>query len=40
MASATLIDLIFIPMFFVLVSQVFRKRQATPPPQQQPLRPA
>ena len=44
MASATLIDLIFIPMFFVLVSQVFKKRQATPPPppqpQPQPLRPA
>jgi HAE1 family hydrophobic/amphiphilic exporter-1 len=31
MLSATLIDLIFIPLFFVLVSQIFAKRRSAPP---------
>ena len=29
MVSATFIDLIFIPMFFVLISQLFSERSAT-----------
>jgi Cu/Ag efflux pump CusA len=33
MLSATFIDLIFIPMFFVLISQLFgKKRELTPTP--------
>ena len=31
MLSATLIDLIFIPLFFVVISQVFGRRRSTPP---------
>ncbi|MEI9970835.1 MAG: efflux RND transporter permease subunit [Ignavibacteriota bacterium] len=31
MLSATLIDLIFIPLFFVLISQTFRKKPTQPP---------
>ena len=31
MVSATVIDLIFIPLFFVLISQWFEKRKAQPP---------
>jgi hydrophobic/amphiphilic exporter-1 (mainly G- bacteria), HAE1 family len=34
MLSATLIDLIFIPMFFVLITQLFRKNRTQPPTEQ------
>ncbi|RKZ45563.1 MAG: hydrophobe/amphiphile efflux-1 family RND transporter, partial [Gammaproteobacteria bacterium] len=33
MLSATIIDLIFIPLFFVVISRVFRKKQPTPVPE-------
>ncbi|HWQ52249.1 MAG TPA: efflux RND transporter permease subunit [Bryobacteraceae bacterium] len=36
MLSATFIDLIFIPLFFVLVSQLVARKQTPPPPEQSP----
>jgi HAE1 family hydrophobic/amphiphilic exporter-1 len=36
MVSATFIDLIFIPLFFVLISQLFTREQPQPPPEQSP----
>jgi len=36
MLSATFIDLIFIPLFFVLISRLFMKKQPQPPPVQSP----
>jgi Cu/Ag efflux pump CusA len=32
MLSATFIDLIFIPLFFVLISRVFARKQLQPAP--------
>jgi HAE1 family hydrophobic/amphiphilic exporter-1 len=37
MVSATFIDLIFIPMFFVLISQLFAKRRSQKPPDPSPV---
>ena len=34
MLSATFIDLVFIPLFFVLVTRLFARRQLQPPPEQ------
>jgi len=36
MLSATFIDLIFIPLFFVLISQLFMRKQPQPSPEQSP----
>jgi hypothetical protein len=37
MVSATFIDLIFIPMFFVLISQLFARKRPHPPIEQSPV---
>jgi HAE1 family hydrophobic/amphiphilic exporter-1 len=36
MLSATFIDLFYIPLFFVLVSRMFKEKQPEPTIQQQP----